>query len=168
LGAIITGYGFGEIIDRIGARRLGSVLYFVTPLPLIPWLFVNHATLRLGPFLFPQSIALLSLAGILSGGICSAVGLCQLRLASELSAPRGRTMSMAVHWSFVGLLSALGPTAGGLVMDRFPAHLHLTIPSGLPFSFYDAQLIFFTLLIWLVALPLLLAIRPAAPARPFK
>jgi len=165
LGAIITGYAFGEILDRIGARRLGSLLFFVTPLPLVSWLFVTHSTLRLGPFVFPQSIALLSLAAIISGGIYSAVSLCQLRLASELSAPRGRTMSMAVHWSFVGLLSALGPTAGGLIMDRFPAHLRLSIPSGLPFSFYHAQLILFVLLLWFVALPLLLAIRP--PARPF-
>jgi MFS family permease len=163
LGAIVTGAGFGQLIDRIGARRLGSLLFIATPLPFVPWLFINHATLRLGPFIFPQSIALLALAGILSGGICSAVALCQYRLAAELSSRRGRTMSMAVLWSSVGLLSALGPTTGGLIMDRFPSHPGLIIPSGLPFSFFHAQLILVSLLIWLVSLPLLLAIRPSRP-----
>jgi len=167
LGAIVSGYGFGELTDRIGARRLGVLLLVATPLPLCAWLFVNHSTVSLGPFKFPQSIALLSVAGIVSGAIYSAVAVCQFRLAFEFSSPRGRTMSMAVHWSVVGLLSALGPTAGGLVMDHFPgpARLHLAIPSGLPFSFYHAQLILSAALLWLVALPLFLAIRPGPAAR---
>jgi MFS family permease len=161
LGAIVTGYGFGEIMDRIGARLLCAILLFATPLPLAAWLLVNRSAVAMGPFVFPQSIALLCVAGIVSGAISSAVVLCQYRLASELSVPQGRTMSMAVHWSFVGLLGALGPTVGGLIMDYFPspARLALVIPSGLPFSFYHAQLILFTGLSWLVALPLLVAIR---------
>jgi MFS family permease len=163
LGAIVTGYGFGEIMDRIGARRLGAILLFATPFSLAPWLLVNHTTLSIGPFVFPQCMALLSVAGILGGAISSAIVLCQLRLATELSSPQGRTMSMAVHWSFVGLLGALGPTAGGLVMDTFPGPARLgrlVIPSGLPFSFYHAQLMLYTALLWFVALPLLLCIRP--------
>jgi MFS family permease len=167
LGAIVTGYGFGQIMDRIGARLLGAILLFATPLSLAPWLMVNHSILSVGPFKFPQSIALLCLSGIVSGAISAAILLCQLRLAAELSSPLGRTMSMAVHWSFVGLLAAVGPTAGGLVMDYFPGpdRLHLVIPSGLPFSFYHAQLVLFTLLLWLVSLPLLLAVRLPAPGR---
>jgi MFS family permease len=164
LGAIVTGYGFGEIMDRIGARLLGAILLFATPLSLAPWLLVSHSALSAGPFVFPQSIALLSLAGIVGGAISSAIVLCQFRLAAELSSPQGRTMSMAVHWSFVGLLGALGPTAGGLIMDNFPGRTRLMIPSGLPFSFYHLQLILYTLLLWGVALPLLLAIRPPPPA----
>jgi len=168
LGAIVTGYGFGEIMDRIGPRVLGAILLFATPLPLAAWLLVNRSVVSIGPFRFPQSIALLCVAGIVLGAISSAILLVQLRLAAELSSPRGRTMSMAVHWSFVGLLGALGPTAGGLIMDYFPspARLDLVIPSGLPFSFYHAQLILFTVLLWLVALPLLLAIRAPAPPTP--
>lgn len=72
---------------------------------------------------------------------------------------------MAVHWTLVGLLSALGPTAGGVVMDHFPRPVRLTIPSGLPVSFYQAQLLLFILLLWLAALPLLLAMRLPAPRR---
>lgn len=167
LGAIVTGYGFGEMMDRIGARLLGLVLFLATPLSLAAWLFVNRSTVRVGPFMFPQSIAILCVAGIVGGAVSSAILLCQFRLAAELSSPLGRTMSMAVHWSFVGLLGALGPIAGGLLMDYFPgpARFHLAIPSGLPFSFYHAQLILFTILSWFVALPLLLAIRPQAPNR---
>jgi len=161
LGAILTGYGFGELMDRIGARRLACILIFTAPLPLAGWLCVNHSTVTFGPFVFPQSIAVLCVAGIASGAIYSAVALCQFRLATELSSPRGRTMSMAVHWSSVGLLAALGPAAGGLVMDYFPSpeRLSLIIASGLPFSFYHAQLVLVTALMWLVSLPLLLAIR---------
>jgi len=161
LGAIVSGYGFGDLMDRIGARTLGAVLFMATPVSLVFWLFVNHGVVRLGPFLFPQSIALLCIAGIISGAISSAVCLVQYRLASELTRPRGRTMAMAVHWSFVGMLSALGPTVGGLIMDHFPPpeRMQWIIPSGLPFSFYHVQLLMFTALSWCVALPLLMAIR---------
>lgn len=161
LGAIVTGYGSGLLMDRIGARRLTAILMFAAPFPLAAWLWLRHSTISFGPFVFPQSIAVLSVAGIVSGAIYSAVALCQFRLATGLSSPRGRTMSMAVHWSFVGLLAALGPTAGGLVMDYFPSpsRLSLIIPSGLPFSFYHAQLILVTIIMWLISLPLLLAIR---------
>jgi len=165
LGAVVTGYGFGDIMDRIGARLLGVILLLATPVSLAAWLFINRSVIHLGPFAFPQSIALLCLAGIIGGAISSAILLCQFRLASELSSSRGRTMSMAVHWSFVGLLSALGPTPGGLIMDHFPASLHLAIPSGLPVSFYHVQLLLFTLLCWFIALPLLLAIRLPVPRR---
>jgi MFS family permease len=166
LGAVATGFGFGEIMDRIGARRLGMLLLLATPLSLAAWLFIDKSTVRLGPFLFPQSIALLCAAGIVGGAISAAILLCQFRLASELSSPEGRTMSMAVHWSFFGLLSAIGPTVGGVIMDNFPARLtRLTIPSGQPFSFYHIQLILFTALCWFVALPLLLAVRGRAVQR---
>jgi MFS family permease len=164
LGAILTGYAFGEIMDRIGARILAAILYIATPLPLAACLFVNHSTVRLGPFVFPQSVALQSAAGILTGAIYAAINLCQLRLASELTAPRGRTMSMAVHWTLVGLLSALGPATGGLIMDHFP-RTSLTIPSGLPLSFYHAQLLLFIVVLWLGTLPLILAVRSPIPAR---
>jgi MFS family permease len=159
LGAIVTGYSFGAVMDRIGARNLGAIVFLAVPFSLLTWLFIDHSTVTLGPFRFPQSIALLCLSGMVTGAFVAAVNLCQFRLASELSVPEGRTMAMAVHWSFSGLLAAVGPTAGGLIMDRFPIHCSLKIYSGLPFTFYQAQLILFTALIWLVALPLLIAIR---------
>jgi len=163
LGAVITGYAFGDIMDRIGARLLGAMLLFATPLALTPWLWVDHSILAIGPFSFPQSIALLCLSGIVSGAISAAILLCQFRLAAELFPPRGRMMSLAVHWSFVGLLGALGPIVGGLIMDHFPSSRTFDLPifSGLPFSFYHAQLTLFTALLWLIALPLILAITPA-------
>lgn len=166
LGAILTGFHFGQAMDRMGARAFAGILLLTTPLTLAPWLMVNHGTLTVGPFSFPQSIALLSAASVAGGAVSAAIILCQYRLAAELTLPQGRTMSMAVHWTFVSILGALGPTAGGLVMDYFPRRLDLRIPSGLPFSFFHAQLILFTLLLWLVALPLLMAIRPADAASP--
>ena len=36
LGAIVTGYGFGHMLDRVSARRLGALLYVATPLSLAP------------------------------------------------------------------------------------------------------------------------------------
>jgi predicted MFS family arabinose efflux permease len=164
LGTIVTGYFFGEIMDRIGTRRLCAILLFATPLSMLPWFWVDRSIVSAGPFQFPQSIALLCAAGIVSGAVSSAILLCQLRLAAELSSPLGRTMSMAVHWSFVGLLGAIGPVVGGFVMDHFP-RLHLLIPSGLPFSFFHAQLLLVTALLWFVAVPLLLAVRPPGPIK---
>jgi MFS family permease len=162
LGTIVTGYGFGKIMDGVGARLFGAILLFATPLSLAPWLWVNHSIITIGPFRFPESIALLCASGIVSGAISSAILLCQLRLAAEFFPPQGRTMSMAVHWSFVGLLGAAGPTIGGMIMDYFPRHLPLSIPTGLPFSFYHAQLVLFTASLWFLATPLLLAVRPPA------
>jgi MFS family permease len=159
LGNIVTGYAFGGIMDRIGARRFGAILLAVSPVPLVPYWFLNHSIVRLGPFAFPQAIALLALASIVNGAISAAIGVVQLRLAAELTPPKGRTMAMAVLWSFVGLFGALGPTAGGFIMDRFPAHSRMTIFSGLPFSFYHAQMVFFIAILWLAALPLMLGIR---------
>jgi MFS family permease len=158
LGAIITGYGFGQIMDRIGALRLGAILLFVTPLTLAPWFFLTHGVIGFGPFRFPQSIALLCGSGILSGAASSTVLVCQYRMAAEHFPHRGRTMAMAVHWSLVGLLGAIGPFLGGLIMDHFSTRISLKIFTGLPFSFYHAELILFTVLLWLVAAPLLLAV----------
>jgi len=96
-------------------------------------------------------------SGILSGAASSTVLVCQYRMAAEHFPHRGRTMAMAVHWSLVGLLGAIGPFLGGLIMDHFPARLSQKIFTGLPFSFYHAELILFTALLWLIAAPLLLA-----------
>jgi hypothetical protein len=51
-------------------------------------------------------------------------------------------------------------------MDHFPIRLHTVIPSGLPFSFYHTQLVLFTALLWFIAVPLLLAVRPAIKKQP--
>ncbi|HEX4085048.1 MAG TPA: MFS transporter [Chthoniobacteraceae bacterium] len=165
IGNILTGYLFGGIMDRMGARRFGAILLAASPLPLAPWWFINHGIVAFGPFRFPQCIALLAAASVVNGAITNGIGVVQLRMAAELAPPKGRTMSMAFLWSSVGLLGALGPTVGGIIMDRFPSHPSFHICSGLPFSFYHVQMIVFTAILLAAALPLLLAIqeKPATP-----
>jgi len=72
----------------------------------------------------------------------------------------GRTMAMAVHWSAVGTLGALGPLAGGKIMDWTTAHpIHWIMPTGTAFGFYHILLILQVAIVWLVAVRMLLAVK---------
>jgi len=160
LGSVATSYIFGHLIDRFGARVCGAMLLLTAPLTTLGWFFINNSSIKFGPFVLSQAIALLCLTSLVGGGLFSAVVLCQLRLAGLLSNPNGRTVAMAVHWSFIGLLAAPGSFVGGVIMDRFTAHpVMIMLPSGIPFSFFHALLLVFLLTTWCVALPLLLSIR---------
>ena len=159
LGAVITSYLAGHLVDKVGAKRLAVVLAAATPVPNVVWFFLDRSVVHVGVFAFPQPVVLLVAASLASGMCTSSMYLCQVRLAAELSEVRGRTLSIAVHWSSVGLLSAIGPITGGLLMDHFPAHPAWKIASGLPFSFFQVQIMAHTLLLWGGMLPLLMAIR---------
>jgi MFS family permease len=95
-------------------------------------------------------------AGALYGG----VGLCQISLASSLAPERGRTMAMAVHWSIIGLIAALGGLFAGSVMDYFALHpANYVFFSGTRFAFHHALVILHMLIMWTVVLPMFLKIR---------
>lgn len=190
LGTLIFSSVWGYIMDRIGGRALGSILFALIPVLAIVWFFVEPYSTNLpglfaslhgiGPaaaflvrllpeaarqwveaFEMPQPVWLLVFGSFLGGAVYGGVGLCQLNLVSALSPERGRTMAMAVHWSVSGLLCAAGSLIAGRVMDFFAAHpLAWTFPTGTRFAFFHALLLAHIVLIWGVALPLFLRLKP--------
>lgn len=165
LGSVATSFLFGALIDWLGARVLCAILMILAPLTAVPWFFVNASFITFhlpyfGEWIVPQVMVLIFISTFLGGGICSGIGPCQTRLAALLSNSSGRTMAMAVYWSVVGLISALGSMTGGWLMDFFNAHLPICLlPGGMAFSFFHAIIILFFLLTWGVATPLVLSIR---------
>ena len=164
LGMACTSFIFGHWIDKIGARAFGAILFLVAPLTTLSWLFLKPSTVAVilpgfGLLHVPQAVVVQSFANFLSGSLFSAVSLCQMRLVPVLTQAHGRTMSMAVHWTLIGLLSALGPVTGGAIMDRVARHpLHYVLPTGTQFAFFHVLVGLFFATSWFVALPLQLGL----------
>ena len=67
-----------------------------------------------------------------------------------------RTVAMAIHWSSVGLIGALGALTRGWITDHMPpAWSAWTLPRGASFSSFHVLILLQVLHPWLVALPLL-------------
>jgi MFS family permease len=160
VGAMATGYSFGHLIDRIGARVLGGVLLMLAPLTHLAWFFISEGEISIAGVQISRPMLFVLPTTFLSGAIFSGIALCQFRLAPALSSAAGRTVSMAMHWSVVGLVAALGPFLGGAIMDFFVHHpIAWKLPSGMPVSFLHVLLAIFALVAWGIALPLLLRIQ---------
>ncbi|MFZ4775438.1 MAG: MFS transporter [Terrimicrobiaceae bacterium] len=168
VGAVVTGYFMGKLIDRLGARISAALLFLTAPLTMLGYFFLNTSRIHWGAFEISQATLVIFSISIVGGALFSGIGLCQLRLIGMLSIPSGRTMWMAVHSCLVGLLAAMGPVIGGVIMDRFAAHpWYFILPGGSPFSFYQAQILLFFFVTWAVALPLLLSTRTPVAEMPF-
>lgn len=164
IGSVVSSYFIGKLIDRLGPRISGALLFLAAPLSLFPYFFIQETSLPWGSISISQITLLIFLASLAGGALFSGIGLCQIRLVGLLSPPEGRTLWLAVHFSVVGILSALGPLTGGAIMDWFEQHpWNLQLPGGIDFSFYHAQILLFALVAWSGALPLLLRVR--APGR---
>ena len=165
LGSVTTSFIFGSLTDRLGARVLCAILMILAPLTSMPWFFVDSSFVSFnlpwgGIWSVPQVVCVLAFSFFLGGSIFSGVAPCQLRLAAILSKASGRTMAMAVHWSLIGLIAALGSMAGGWLMDFVNARPPLcTLANGTAFSFLHAIIIAFSLITWCIAVPLVLSIR---------
>ena len=174
LGTTLAGFVWGRVIDRVGARSFGVVTMLLSPVFGVVWFLMQNRSVDV-PLLWgsavslPQPILLLVIVNVVAGASYSAVPLCQLSLSSALTRPEGRTLAMAVHWSVVGLLSAFGPVAGGFVMDWVSAHpIPLTLPSGVPFSFFHVLVVLHAAAAWLVAAPLLARVRKRRGEMPIR
>ena len=160
-GSILTARRIGHLIDRHGARRVIVWLMCAGSAISLAWFFVSAATVHftlplLGPQSIPQAVLLMSAASIPIGGLYAGVLLCQYRLSQIHTAPEGRTLTMAVHWSLVGLMASIGPMIAGAIKDHFPAALsRLTLPFGAPLSYFQIIIALQVALIWFVAAPLL-------------
>jgi len=167
LGSVVTSFLFGALTDRLGARVLCAILMILAPFTAIPWFFVDATFVTfhlpwIGAWTVPQVIVLIGISTFIGGSIFSGIGPCQLRLAALLSNSSGRTMAMAIHWSIVGLIGALGSMSGGWIMDFVNSHPPLCVlHGGTPFSFLHVIIIAFLLLVLGFSVPLILNIRAA-------
>jgi hypothetical protein len=152
-------------MDRLGARNFGVIMMILAPLFGMAWFFMPQKmvvwTLPLaGSVAMPYAIALLVITNLLAAAFYAGVGLSQISLLGALSPREGRTMAMAVHWAIVGLMAALGPIAGGAIMDAFEAHpITARLPMGTPLNFFHVSIVVQCGVTWMIAVPLLLKVR---------
>ena len=157
LGAVVWSQKIGRRIDRFGARKVAMFLVVAGPLFTLVWFFASPGWLHL-PLVgaVPQPVILMSVASLMIGGFYGGVQLCQLRLTQALTANAGRTVAMAVHYSFAGIIGSLGALTGGWIKDHAPAAWSaVLLPGGVPFSYFQILIMLQVLLAWGVALPLL-------------
>lgn len=162
ISSVISSFVGGYLINRMGLRSFGLAMVVTIPLFSVAWFVLNGNATGLVPLLgsVPQPVMILCISSLFAGGVFAGVGMLQLNLLSTLSPTEGRTMAMAVHWTLVGLLSALGPIAGGWIKDYFTANpVDFHIYAGTAFSYFHILILLHNVMIWFVMLPLLLQIQ---------
>ncbi len=166
IGAVVAGFLLGKVIDRIGARPFTIVMMTVAPMFVVFWFVLTDDIMTitlpwLGQREIRQAIVIMATQSLISGGLYSSVGLGHLTLLGSLAPREGRTLAMAVHWTFIGLLGAVGPVCAGLVADFFARHpSSWKLFGSTHFHFVHVVVIAHALLIWFVAVPLLRRVRP--------
>jgi MFS family permease len=159
IGAILTSFYAGRLIQRAGMRTFGMLMLLLAPLFNLVWFFVDADPVSLtfpmiGNVTLPWFTVLLCCSSLLSGSVFAAVSIYQLNMLTSIVPRDGRTTAMAVHWSIAGLASALAPVAAGWIKDLMVAHpVQLTLYHGTPFAFMHVLAVLHTILIWCVALP---------------
>lgn len=160
LSAILSGIPIGKGIDKLGARGLGVLLMFLGPALAFFWFLLYPGSIHLGPLDLPKPIAVLLISHVLAGGLYAGIGLCQIHLINTITSRGGRTLSMAMHWSTVGAMAALGPLCGGAFMDLWTQNNWDRItPWGASFTFFQALVIIHLLIAWGLAIPLLRKVK---------
>jgi MFS family permease len=162
ISSVISSFLGGRMINRVGLRTFGLAMVVMIPLFSVVWFFLDGNSTGLLPILgrVPQPVMILCISSLLAGGVFAAVGLLQLNLLSTLSPKEGTTMAMAVHWTLIGTLSALGPLMGGWLKDWYTANpTGISLYAGTAFSYFQIMIIAHNIMIWFVMLPLLMKIR---------
>lgn len=165
IGASMAGFLWSYVMDRVGARNFGAVMMLVAPLLGTAWFFMLNTTVTidlpiLPPMTMAQPILILLVVNVFGGLFYSGVGLAQVSLIAALMPANGRTMAMAVHWSAVGALGAMGPLVAGKITDWVTAHpIHWVMPTGTTFGFFHILILLQIAIVWLVAVRMLLAVK---------
>jgi MFS family permease len=173
VGTVLAGFGLGKIMDHVGSRTAAIGMVIIAPMSGVVWFLMKPTTLVLsflpGSPEIPQPVLLMIIVNLLVGGLYSGIALCQITLCSSATRREGRTMAMAVHWTAVGLLGALGPIIGGLVMDHLSAHpLQARLPTGIRWDFIHILVGLHVAVAWFGALPLLLRVRHSGGELPVR
>lgn len=158
--AILCGIPVGKLIDRLGARGLGVLLMLLGPGLGFFWFLLYGGEWQVMGFSLPRPVAVLLLSHLLAGGLYAGIGLCQIHLVNTVTGREGRTLAMAMHWSSVGAMAALGPFCGGLFLDLWEARGWLvSVPWGASFTFFQALVLLHVLIAWGVAVPCLRKVK---------
>jgi MFS family permease len=159
LGSALWTPTIGRQLDRWGSRRVMLMILLAGPVTMLPWLALTHGTIQLAflPHPLPQPIVLLFLVSLVLGGLYSGSWVTQVRFTQLLTKPKGRTVSMGMHWTIVGVIAALGPLAAGWTKDHFHSDR---------LTYYQFLVLLHVAITWAVALPLVWGIHdPGSPRR---
>jgi MFS family permease len=165
LGTAVAGLLWARVMELMGARTCGVVTMLLAPLCGIVWFLMRPETVTLTmgarTFSMPQPVLLLLVVNVLAGALYSGAGLAQVNLLADVTRRERRTVSMAVHWTFVGLMGALGPILGGVLTDLIEAHpMGWQLPGGGSVGFMHVLVLVQVLVVWFVAAPALLRVKP--------
>jgi hypothetical protein len=158
----------GRSIDRFGADRIAAVLFVLGPIGSLVWMFLGPGRLPVGalgplaflwPNGFPIAVLVVCLGALAMGGFYGMAHVCQTRLSQAHTPVEGRTISMAVHWSLVGLIAAPAPLIAGWIKDHFPPGWRTAFPWGGAFDYFQVIILAHAGVAILIALPVLLALR---------
>jgi hypothetical protein len=163
LGTAVAGVLWGSVMELMGTRSFGVVMQLLAPLMGVVWFLMTPGEVML-PLLgvsVAKPVLMLVVVNFFAGALYSGVGLTQINLITAITRPEGRTISMAVHWTLVGALGALGPIVGGVLTDWFEANpVGWSLPVDAPFGFIHLLVVAQMLVAWLVCVPALLRVRP--------
>lgn len=165
LGTVAASPLWGKVMDHVGERTFSLGILFVAPLFALQWLFLTAGESAfslplLGPLVLPSAILQICIFSVVSGGLYTGVPLSQLVLASAVTRKEGRTLAMAVHWTLVGAVGAVGPVVGGWIMDWAGDRTFGRTPAGQPLEAFHLLVLGHMAVSWLLALPLLARTRP--------
>ena len=160
LGAAFFTPWLGPWMDRAGAAKVLTRLVWLGPLSMAGWWLGAPGQAQWRGIVFPHAIVWISLAALLQGAIYTGAMLCQFRLTQVFTAPEGRTVAMAVHWSIVGLGGALGAVGAGCIKDALPSGPLGFLPGQ--WCAFDLLVLLHALIAWTVVWPLCRALQRGA------
>lgn len=166
LGAVLFTPLLGRWMDRSGAVPVLLRLLALAPVSQMGWWLAPGGSLTLWGTVLPRAVLWMLPVSLIQGALMTGALLCQFRLTQMFTSARGRTVSMALHWSIAGIGGAAGSILAGVLQDQW--HSGSAGREGLipGWTAFDALVLVQALLTWLGALPLLRACLTPGSARP--
>lgn len=165
LAGIASGFLWGYLIHRVGARSFLISMLAPTPLMGLSWFFLRNFYFRLdlpwiGEIQIFQPLLLQAIFGFMAALLYAGVGLCQMNLLAVFTAREDRGIAMAAHWTAVGIGSALGPVYAGRIVNLLEAlRPTLAAPQSFSFSFMHLLVLLHMAVVWMIVLPLIGRLR---------
>ncbi|NLL83324.1 MAG: MFS transporter [Lentisphaerae bacterium] len=165
LSNIIGGFTVGYIIDRVGAKAVASVMTLICPLFGIGWFLITDTPVSFTIPLFgativtKQAIVIVSITNFICSALYSTVVLCHLTLVAGLAPKKGRTIAMAVQWTIMGAIAAIGSILGGFIMDACGDGFNIMLRGNTRLNFIHISCILHLCFAWFVALPLFRSVK---------